>query len=441
MAKKVDPLESESLIEINKTDRPSKQIKYSNDVNNQDLFRMIDTFSDLENNLFYVLIAQIVNEKDNTVVINAKTVKELVNYDKHVGHMTFVKSLDSAFTKFMKIVVKYKFIDDNGQENIVSEHFFDKTQINMQTLDCKIKINSNYIPLFNNFKEWTRFSVLQYTTLHSIYSKRLFRLLKQYRTLGIKKFTYDEFREELVIPKSYRPSNINTRILNVVLEELSPYFKKLRVVKKYSAKNRVRSLSGYVFTWTPEDAWQRDFQSKMLEDLNGIYNIKENPYLTAEMKFQAIDRFRGRKLGTTEKMYKSSHPNTYFVIPPKKTKTRSTYIHDHLAVAKTYTITQLKGLIQLYEMLNREGKLLSDDLKDLVELENILYLKQQAMQAKEKKENIAYTPYRDTIASNLLIDLTDMPETQIRKHIEAQVIDDWGENKKGKDHRPPEIKD
>lgn len=34
-----------------------------------------------------------------------------------------------------------------------------------------------------------------------------------------------------------------------------------------------------------------------------------------------------------------------------------------------------------------------------------------------------------------------MPETQIRKHIEAQVIDDWGENKKGKDHRPPEMKD
>lgn len=50
---------------------------------------------------------------------------------------------------------------------------------------------------------------------------------------------------------------------------------------------------------------------------------------------------------------------------------------------------------------------------------------------------IAYTPYRDTIASNLLIDLTDMPETQIRKHIEAQVIDDWGENKKGKDQPSP----
>lgn len=452
MARKVDPLANDqqndladNLIEINKTAKPAKQIKYANDVNNQDLFRVIDSFSDLENNLFYVLIAQIVNERDNTIVISADTVKQLINYDKHVSQQTFVNSLDTALTKFLKIVVKYQFIDDNGQENIVSEHLFDKTQINMKTLDCKVKINKRYIPLFNNFKEWTRFSVLQYTTLQSAYSKRLFRLLKQYRTVGRKKFTYEEFRQELIIPKSYRPSNINTRVLNTVLEELSPYFEKLHVVKEYEAKGggrRGRSIIGYTFTWVPEKAWKKDFQSKLLEDLTGYYNIKENPYLTTDMKFKAIDRFRGRKLGTTKKMYESSHPNTYFVIPAKKTKTRSTYIHEYIKVAKTYTITQLKGLVQLYETMNRQGKLLADDKKDLGELESILYAKQEKLQKSKKNSDRPYTPNRDTIASNLLLDLTDLdtPE-QVRKHIDATVDDEWAKDKRGQDNRLPEFKD
>lgn len=453
MAKKVDPLLSDNqkefdfssnLIEINKTANPAKQIKYANDVNNQDLFRVIDSFTELENNLFYVLIAQIVNERDNLIVINTNTVKRLINYDKHVSQKAFVNSIDSALTKFLKIVVKYKFTDKNGQENIVSEHLFDKTQINTETFDCKVKLNKRYIPLFNNFKEWTRFSVLQYTALQSAYSKRLFRLLKQYRTLGKKKFTYEEFRQELIIPKSYRPSNINTRVLKTVLEELSPYFEKIQVTKEYVAnKNgKGRSLSGYIFTWVPESAWQKDFQSKILEELTGYYNIKENPYLTPEMRFKAIDRFRGRKLGTTQKLYESSHPNTYFVIPAKKTKTRATYINSRLKEAREYTITQLRGIVQFYEYLNRQGKLLADDQKDLGELESILYAKQEKLQISQKNSERPYLPNKDTIASSILVDLTDLdtPE-QVRKHIDATVIDEWAKDKRGQDNRLPEFKD
>lgn len=431
--------------EIDKSRKPSRQVKYANEVNNQDLFRAIDLFSDVENNLFYIIIAQVVNERDSTIKISAEAIKDLLNYKRVMSKKAFIDIIANAFTKFVKIVVKMQATDENGKKVTIIEPLFNKVQISNDTFDCKIQINSKYIPLFNNFKQWTRFSVVQYTNLHSMYSKRLFRILKQNRTLGKKKFQYDEFRKELNIPDSYRSSNINMRVLKPAWEELAPYFKDLRIEKEFVSKNgrgKGKILNSYIFTWQAEEKEQKDFQSGLLEDLTGFYNIKENAYLEPDMKFEALDRFRGRRKGTTKKMYQGAHPQTYFVMPATKTKTKSTYIHDHLSVAKTYSITQLKGLIKLYEILNKQGKLMVDDKKDLVELESILLEKQQKLRDEKKHTDQPYQPLADTIASNVLLDFTGVgiDQKQARKQIEAKVDDDWASSVRGQDRRLPEIK-
>lgn len=158
-------------------------------------------------------------------------------------------------------------------------------------------MNSDYTYLFNELQEWTRFSLEQYTHFDSTYSKTIFRLLKQYRTIGHRKFKIDEFRRLLDIPKSYKISNIDTRIIKIAREELTPIFHGLTIVKE----KRGRKVIGYNFSWRPESKKSDDFsKTAEYEKQEALRNIRFNASLTDDEKYNAIDRLLGLKLGSTK---------------------------------------------------------------------------------------------------------------------------------------------
>ena len=53
----------------------------------------------------------------------------------------------------------------------------------------------------------------------------MYRLLKQFRTTGYYKITVEEFRRLLDIPKNYRMSEIDKKVLMHIKKELPNYFK------------------------------------------------------------------------------------------------------------------------------------------------------------------------------------------------------------------------
>src|SRR5699024_11038857 len=141
-------------------------------------------------------------------------------------------------------------------------------------LTVHIQVDKPFINLFNDLEEWTRFSLLQYTRLHTKYIKRLYRVLKQYRTTGWKRYTLEEFREALMIPKSYESTDINKRILNPAMEDLASIFQDIKVVKLYQKGKRGRRLGGYEFQWKPEARNRKDFRNnEILQDSAAIYYI------------------------------------------------------------------------------------------------------------------------------------------------------------------------
>ena len=79
----------------------------------------------------------------------------------------------------------------------------------------------------------------------------MYRLLKQWRTVGRKEFSVDDLKRILDTPESYRPSEIDRLILKPILEQLSPYFVGLKV-KKIKSNKRGNPVLGYEFTWNPE---------------------------------------------------------------------------------------------------------------------------------------------------------------------------------------------
>lgn len=76
------------------------------------------------------------------------------------------------------------------------------------------------------------------THLKSTYSKNMFRLLKQYKHTGYFKIQIDDFRERLDIPKSYRMTHINQKVLTPIIKELSMIFNNLHISKIKAKKGR-----------------------------------------------------------------------------------------------------------------------------------------------------------------------------------------------------------
>lgn len=156
------------------------------------------------------------------------------------------------------------------------------------------------------------------------------------------------------------------------MEDLAPYFQNLAVSKVYEKGKRGRKIAGYAFTWRKESKSKRDLRSnELLERSQEYYYIRTNTFLSPKAKF------RGIKLGTTEKTYKHAHPSTYFLDSQKNYAARPMFIRGDLEQVKKYSINQLHDLIKFYEKLNAEGALREDDLKDLVSLEELLLKKQQ----------------------------------------------------------------
>lgn len=440
----------------------SLQPKLSQQFNeNTSLFNIVDNFTELENNLFFACVAQVNDIGPKKVKFSVQAMRQMVGYRKHVSMAEFADLISNAFKKFLAIHEEIKGLDSNGRPLRYFASLFDDAIVYEDNLECIVAVSPRFTQLFNNLERWTRFSILQYIKIHSNYSKKIFILLKQFRTTGVRYFSVEEFNEKINPPKSYKPWVVNKKIVEPAIEDLAPFFQNLSVTKIYKKGIRGRKLGGYKFEWKPEYKNQKDFQKNIiLEESQELYYIRSNSFLTQEQKFRAVDRLRGVRLGTTKKMYKDEHPNTIFWIPEAEHKkgSRPVFIRADLEKVKKYTVDQLYELVRFYEKLNKSADLMKNDLNDLEALE-LLLINKVRKQNKKKYKRIednnkrAYKQYalfyddvqiekrKDTIAYRTLADLKDYEKreqdmSEGRKQrfcqvtIAERVHDEWGSSRK-----------
>ncbi|HFQ7781933.1 TPA: replication initiation protein, partial [Clostridioides difficile] len=116
----------------------------------------------------------------------------------------------------------------------------------------EVKVSSNFDYILNKLEtQFTRYELEEFTSIRSTYAKTMYRLLKQWRTVGRKEFSVDDLKRILDTPESYRPSEIDRLILKPIKEQLSPYFVDLKV-KKIKSNKRGNPVLGYEFTWKKE---------------------------------------------------------------------------------------------------------------------------------------------------------------------------------------------
>ena len=227
-------------------------VKYHHELNTIPLRK----FTPVEMNLFFSIISRMREKGDKTVRFTFEQLKDLSNY-KATANTRFVDDLKSTYEKLLQLR-----FGRTSRTGLSVEMFVLFTEFNING-DSKepyvdIRIYEKALPLLNNLDEWVRYSLQQFSELQSSYSKTMFRLLKQWRTVGKVYFEKEDLHELLGIPKSYKQGDIDRAVFSPIKQELTPIFKGLSITKHH-AKKRGRPVVGYTFTFKPEINKADDF--------------------------------------------------------------------------------------------------------------------------------------------------------------------------------------
>ena len=254
-------------------------VKYHHELNTIPLRK----FTSVEMNLFFSIVSRMRDVGDKKVQFTFEQLKDLSNY-KATANVRFIDDLETTYDKLMDLRFGRRSADGLQRERFVLFNQF-KIDGKADIPFAEIQVHEKALPLLNNLEEWVRYSLHQFNELESSYSKTMFRLLKQYRTKGIAYFSKEDFHELLDIPKSYRESDINKKIIKPIRQELTAIFKGLTIQKRYG-KGRGKPVIGYQFTFKPEIKKSDDFnkhaptkeeQNKALELANQQVQSEKAP--------------------------------------------------------------------------------------------------------------------------------------------------------------------
>ena len=239
----------------------------------------------LELNVFFAMLYRLKDNETNEVSLTFDEIKTLSQYDKSKRDPSrFKNHLQNVYNKILKIDFRIDTDEVEGFANLFSHFLISKTEptITMQ-------INKDFAYIFNELSIYTSFDLLEYTSLKSAYSKKVFTLIKQFEKTGWYEIKYQEFKELLDVPKSYYPKDVERQILKPVETELSQYFKKFKYIKKMFG-NKINSIK---FTWDIKKPTQELYEPHVntKKELKKDYNKfkKELPVVNRATEKTAIE--------------------------------------------------------------------------------------------------------------------------------------------------------
>lgn len=216
-------------------------VKIHNDLTNEKLGKM----DAKELDLFMCICHKMRDKGTEQVVIDFNELRKLGNYNKN-SNADLKKDLVRANSRMLEFQLMIDIGADTVQRPLFKEF---RTNAEKGTVSVEMWEETAYI-LNEISKNFTRFELSEFISLESKYAKRLYKLLKQYRTQGKYYTSKEDFYRDLNVPEKYTNTNFNKRILKPALEECRKFIPSLECdVKK---GGRGGAVKGYAFTFSPE---------------------------------------------------------------------------------------------------------------------------------------------------------------------------------------------
>jgi plasmid replication initiation protein len=215
-------------------------VKYHNDLNTV----VMRTWTSEEMNFFFAILIKAKEQGLKKLVFDTDELKQLasssrkyrweetvVSAVKKIGQLTYFEQSEKKF----RVMTLFELLEVDLEKRIV-----------------EVKVSSNFDYILNKLEtQFTRYELEEFTSIRSTYAKTMYRLLKQWRTVGKKEFAIDDLKRILDMPSSYKSSEIDRAVIKPIKEQLSPYFVSLKV-KKIKSNKRGNPVLGYEFTWQKE---------------------------------------------------------------------------------------------------------------------------------------------------------------------------------------------
>lgn len=241
-------------------------VKYHNDFNKIKL----PNFTELEQNILIGIVAKI-KERPNGERITF-TPQELMAFSaKNLTNKNLTEIIDSFGNKFFKadfkILLKRGDLIGEARINFFNEFIIWKYDLDrcgnnaigrigeLEKIELAVNPKFAYL-VYELTANFTRFELSEFIALSGKYTKTLYRLLKQYRQTGWVEFEFNEFKRILNISDDYAMCNIDQRIINPAIRELTTehnlfdekriIFKDLKYTKIKKGGNKVTAIR---FDW------------------------------------------------------------------------------------------------------------------------------------------------------------------------------------------------
>ena len=209
-------------------------------------FKNMDPFTA---DLFCLVLRQVKKNIEDDKISNKyvcefpySNLKRLLLLDNHYTKSKTNRKIDD----FRKTVLTtyYEFIDENTERYTV---VFTQIENDKKNDILRIKINPDFYEFFLPRSKFTYFSLMEFVSLKTMYSKRLFILLKQFRTTGYRRISVEAFREFMgADDKTYDDfAQLRRRVLLPALNEITDknYIKGLQFKEiKENGSKKVTSL-------------------------------------------------------------------------------------------------------------------------------------------------------------------------------------------------------
>lgn len=247
----------------------AKIVKYNNDMNNVSFIG----FKEKELDLFFSICFKMKEQGIQSVTLSFEELKSLSNYiNRNLSR--FYKDLEEVYNKLLEL--KFRYEDDKKIERFV---LFTRYLIDKEDKTVTIQINERFKYILNNLvANYTKLDLLDFVSLNSIYSKNMFKLLKQWDSICEKIYNIEILRVNLGVPESYDTSNFNRKVLKPISTELPKYFDGLKIEKLKTGK-KVTDLK---FSWKrkKEVIEAEVVEVKISEKLNkAIEKAKKNRFI------------------------------------------------------------------------------------------------------------------------------------------------------------------
>lgn len=216
-------------------------VKYHNDLNTV----IMRKWTAEEMNFLFAIITKVREQGTRLLKFNSDELRELASKDLHLDR--WAKTMKSVSHK----VIDLKYYERTSHTESVM-NLFSFFKVDEKNRLVEVEVSSKFEYVVNRLEvQFTQYELAEFTQIKSTYAKTMYRLLKQWRTVGRREFQIDEFKTLLDTPETYKSSHLDRLVIKQVMKELPAFFKDLKF-KKVKAKTKGNPVKSYIFTWTPE---------------------------------------------------------------------------------------------------------------------------------------------------------------------------------------------